>query len=146
MRKVPATCLSLAAAWSLLLLVGAATVPVYSGESTTVAGDGSQTTMSTSATLLQENGAWVLVLLSVPAVAVLLTAGLLAIEPRHRWAVWAAWGPTGLVGIIAVLGMMTIGVFLLPVAVLLGISTLTVTLDPASTSKPVSGLPPTAPR
>lgn len=142
MRKLPMICVSLAAAWTLLLFVSAATVPVYSGYSTTTTSDGSRSTTSTSATLLQENGAWVLVLLSVPAVAVVLTAGLLAIESRYRWAGWAAWGPTGLVGILALLGVMTIGIFVLPVAVLLAIATVTVTIDRATPQQPAAGVPP----
>ena len=85
---------------------------------------------------------WVLVVLSIPAVAVIVTAGLLAIEPRHRWAGRVALGPVGLVGILTVLGMLTIGIFLLPVGVLLGVAVLTVTLDRATTSRRRPGPPP----
>ena len=146
MRKVAVFCVSLAGLWTVLLFIGAATVPVYSGSSTTVTSNSSQWTTNTSATALQVNGIWVLVLLAVPAVAVLLTAGLLLIEPRHRWAGWAAWGPVGLVGILTLLGMLTIGVFLLPVGVLLGVAVLTVSLGrvrPSEPSPPV--LPPSTP-
>ena len=146
MRKVAVFCVSLAGLWTVLLFIGAATVPVYSGSSTTVTSDGSQWTTNTSATSLQVNGMWVLVLLAVPAVAVLLTAGLLFIEPRHRWAGWAAWGPVGLVGILTLLGMLTIGVFLLPVDVLLGVAVLTVTLDRVRPYEPPPPeLPPSTP-
>ncbi len=148
MRKASVVCILVAAVWTLLLFIGAITVPVYSGSSSTATSGGSWSTTSTASPLLQENGAWVLVLLSVPAAAVLLTGGLLAIEPRHRWAGWAAWGPVGLVGILSLLGMFTIGIFLLPVVVLLGVAVLIVTLDRATTaSQPSgSGLPPTASR
>ncbi|GAA4760295.1 hypothetical protein GCM10023350_53260 [Nocardioides endophyticus] len=141
MRKVTGTCISVAALWTALLFVGAVTVPVYSGSSTMGTSDGQWTT-TTSATLFQQNGVWVFVLLSVPAVAVLLAAWLLAIEPRHRWARWAAWGPVGLVGVLTVLGILTIGIFLLPVDVLLGIAVLTATLDRTS-SQPPPPWPPT---
>lgn len=145
MRKVIGTCISVAALWTALLFVGAVTVPVYSGSSSMMTSDGSQRTTTTSATLVQENGAWVFVLLSVPAVAVLLTGLLLAIEPRHRWAGWAAWGPLGLVGALTLLGMFTIGIFLLPVDVLLGIAVLTVTLARTSSQPSPPGLPTTTP-
>ena len=144
MRKVTGTCISVAALWTVLLFVGAVTVPVYSGSSTMGTSDGHRTT-TTSATLLQENGVWVFVLLSVPAVAVLLTAWLLASEPGHRWARWAAWGPVGLVGVLTLLGILTIGIFLLPVDVLLGIAVLTATLDRTSSQPPAPGLPTTTP-
>lgn len=144
MRKATLVCVSLAALWTVLLIIGAATVPVYSGSSTTVTSDGGRRTMSTSATALQINGRWVLVLLSVPAVTVLLTAGLVALQPRHRWASRAAWVPVGVVGVLAVLGMLTIGIFLLPVVVLLGIAVLIATLDrSASAQPPPPGLPST---
>ncbi len=136
MRKVAVFCLSLAGLWTVLLFIGAATVPVYSGSSTTVTSSGSEVTTNTSATALQVNGNWVLVLLAVPAIAVLLTAVLLSIEPRHRWAGWAAWAPVGLVGILTLLSMLTIGVFLLPVAVLLGVAVLTVALARVHPSGP----------
>jgi hypothetical protein len=146
MRKAAVSCLSLAGLWTVLLLIGAATVPVYSGSSTTVTSGGSESTTTTSATALQVNGMWVLVLLAVPAFAVLVAAGLLFIEPRHRWAGWAAWGPVGLVGLLTLLGMLTIGVFLLPVAALLGVAVLTVTLDRSRSSEPAPpGLPPSTP-
>ena len=144
MRKVTVVCVSLAALWTVMLFIGTATVPIYSGSSTTLTSDGARWTTSTSATALEMNGPWVFVLLSVPAVAVLLTAGLLALEPRHRWAVWAAWGPVGLVGILAALGMLTIGIFLLPVVGLLGIAVLIATFDRATSAlPPPPGLTPT---
>lgn len=146
MRKLTVVCVSLAGLWTAVLFVGAATVPAYSGFSTTVTSAGAQSTTWTSATLLQENGTWVFVLLAVPAVAVLLTAGLLIIEPRHRWAGWAAWVPVGLVSVLTLLGMLTIGVFLLPVGALLGAAVLTATVDrvPSSETLP-SGPPPSTP-
>ena len=146
MRRVAVTCVSLAALWTVLLFVGAVTVPIYSGSSTTMTSSGSERTTTTSATLLQENGTWALVLLTVPAVAVVLTATLLSIEPRHRWAGWAAWGPVGLLGIVTLLGMLTIGIFLLPVDALLGTAVLVVNRGRVVATQPLSaGPPPSAP-
>lgn len=146
MRKVVVACLSLAALWTVLLFVGAATLPLYSVSSTTVTSNGRQETVRSTATLLQANGGWVFVILTIPALAVLLTAGLLALEPHHRWAGWAAWAPVSLVGILAVLGMLTIGAFLLPVVGQLGIAVLIVTLARVPSAQPsLLDVPPAAP-
>ena len=103
MRRVAVVCVSLAAIWTVLLFVGAAKAPLYSGSSTTVSHSGTQVTKTTSATSLEANGPRVFVLLALPAVAVLLTAGLswhsnratagLAGRPGCPW-VWSASSPS----------------------------------------------------
>jgi hypothetical protein len=104
--------------WSVAVVVAAMVVPAYSGSGVTSTG----ATFTTSATLVGENGAGVLAVVTLPAVATLLVWGAL-----HRycsrgsaWARPAAWALIGLIGLLCLVGVMTIGIFLLPVAVLLG--------------------------
>src|SRR5690349_8087846 len=102
--------------WSVGLLVGALTLPVY--ERVTVTASGS---IESSATLVEENGGVVLAIVAIPLV---VTAGVaLALRSRYRN---HRKGPgvvatvlTGLVLVLCVLGMLTIGVFVLPVAIAL---------------------------
>jgi len=106
----------IAVLWSVGLLVGALTLPVY--ERVTVTANGS---IGSSATLVEENGGAVLAIVAIPLV---VTAGVaLALRSRYRK---HRKGPgvvapvlTGLVLIFCVLGMLTIGVFVLPVAIAL---------------------------
>ncbi len=67
-------------------------------------------------TLLQVNGPPVLVPLSLPFLAVVAVALLLPKHPRLAGAV------TVLVLVFCLLGMLTVGVFVLPVAILLAVA------------------------
>ena len=97
--------MGVATLWSVGLLVGAATVPVY----------------SSGGTLTGVNGDGVLAIVAIPLV---ITVGVaFALWHRHRT---GRMGPgviapvlTGLVLVFCVLGMLTIGVFVLPVAIAL---------------------------
>ena len=109
-----------AAVWSVGLLVVANVVPLYAGTTTTstTATDGGPvdvTTERVSATLVEINGPGALAILAVPLVVTVLVALLLWRTRVPRPAVVAAWLLAALLGVFSVLGMMTIGVLVLPV-------------------------------
>jgi hypothetical protein len=89
------------------LIVGAFTVPAYNG--------------TVSPTLIQENGLGVLAPVSIPFVIALAVSVALLWRHRHRkhGAGVFAWTVTGLLCVFCFLGILTIGVFVLPVAILL---------------------------
>jgi hypothetical protein len=118
-----------------LLLAGAFLVPVYSGQAVT--SDGTNTTVvSTSGTLIGENGTDVIPFVAMPLVLAVIawvglrrecTAGSCA---GRRVAKASAW----LLGALAVLGAMTIGVFVAPIALLLGLGIAVTPHGPAPTA------------
>jgi hypothetical protein len=69
--------------------------------------------------LVQVNGPKVLLPVGVPLAVVVLVALALTVARRHsvRWPTVVAWVLSGLLGCLALLGLLTIGVFVLPVAV-----------------------------
>ena len=108
--------LVVAGLWGLGLLVAAVTVPVYSGSTVGASG-----VVESSATLVEENGDGILAIVAVPLV-VSLGVALVLRARSHR----GQRGPgvlasvlTGLVLVFCLLGMLTIGVFVLPVAIAL---------------------------
>ena len=120
--------LTIAAAWSALLALGGSfLVPAYSSSSVSSSSVGpagsrvTRTIVTSSQTLLQANGLRVLVLLALP----LLAVGVVAFSLRKRWVTGRpgpgvlAWTVSGFVGIVSLLGILTIGIVVLPVAVLL---------------------------
>lgn len=99
-------------AWALALIAAAVLAPVYTG-----AGPGG----TSSSTLVQENGPRVLLVIVVPAV---LTAVAWAALHRRcskgsRRAARLAWAIVSALAALAILGAATIGLFVLPVALLL---------------------------
>ncbi|MFL5909137.1 MAG: hypothetical protein ACJ768_00985 [Gaiellaceae bacterium] len=113
-------------AWSLVLVAAALVVPVYSG--TTQSGSGPR--ISTSATLVDVNGTQALLVIAVPA---LLTAiAGIALHRRctrgSRQATRLAWVAVYVLAAFGILGAASIGLFVLPVAVLLAAAA---TLTPA---------------
>ena len=104
-----------AALWSVGLVVAALLVPVYD----TGASQPGRSASSVSTTLVQMNGMRVLIPVGVP----LAVVGLVAAALRHRrsrgkqGAGVPAWILGGLLGLLALVGMLTIGIFVLPVAV-----------------------------
>lgn len=117
-----------AAVWSVGLLVGAVTLPVYAGSS--AATDGEPTGATTSATLVEVNGPGVLVVVAIPLVASLAVASLLVVRSRVSagrlpWLVAAAWLAVAGCGALGVLGLPSIGLFVLPVAVALAVAVAT---------------------
>jgi hypothetical protein len=81
---------------------------------------GSLTIVGSSHTLVQINGVRVLLLVALPLVAVALVA--LSLWRRgvrgNPGAGVVAWTLTGVVGALSLLGILTIGMFILPIAVL----------------------------
>lgn len=130
MRRVTIA-LMLAALWSAGLIVAAAVAPAYestsASSSVSVSGSGSPVTVTsppqthTTSTLLAENGPSVLILIAIPLFAVGAVAAALRRRHRHErsGAGPFAWTVVGLLGAFAFVGMMTIGLFILPVVGLL---------------------------
>jgi hypothetical protein len=110
-----------AGVWCVGLIVAAGVVPAYRGSTETsssfsaMAGASPTTvvTANVSRTLVQENGAKVLLVVAVPLLLVVAVALLL---PRHRRLAWAV---TVVVFGFVLAGAFTIGPFVYPVGVLL---------------------------
>jgi len=129
--------LALAAAWSAALVVLAA---VLHGGPTTVLHSGiggvHYTTTTAGVTLIQENGLKVLIPISVPLVAAAVVA--YALRRRRRRALPGAgpvsWGVTIAAGAACLLGLLTVGPFMVPVAVFLVLACGRAPLQPAAVS------------
>jgi len=118
--------LVLAALWAAGLLVAAVTAPAYRGissSSTSTPGGAPATveTTTSTATLVEENGVGVLAVVAIPLVAVVAVA--LALARRRRRALPGAgpvaWTVVALLGGFTFLALLTIGIFVVPVAGLL---------------------------
>ncbi len=102
--------------WSLGLLVAALIAPVYSTSSTS---DVNGVTLG-NATLVQVNGAWVLILVGIPAaMSAVVIVALRARRSGARWGAPLAWTAIALLTAEALVGFMTIGLFIVPAIVLL---------------------------
>jgi hypothetical protein len=103
--------------WGLALLVGAATLPFYSGMHVSVACPGCPEVTSTDTqTLLEVNGARVLIVVGIPLlIAALVTLTLWSGRPS----VAAAWVLVGLLWLLTLLAMLSIGFFFVPATLLL---------------------------
>ena len=102
-------------AWGVALIVAAFVAPAYSVD----VGPGGQ---QTTTTLVDENGLAVLVVVAVPAV---IAAIVWAVLHRHRTtgrSAGAAWVLVALLGAFSVLSLASIGVFILPVVVMLALA------------------------
>lgn len=99
-----------AAAWGLLLVVVGFLVPAY--QSTGMSSSGELT--QSSETLVGMNGPGVAVVLALPLLVTVLVACALLLRAR-RAAMPVAWALTALLAVFNVLGMLTIGVFVVPV-------------------------------
>lgn len=93
--------------WGLALIGGALLVPVYGSE-------------SASATLVDENGAAVLIPVAVPALIAALV--WVALWRGSRASGYVAWSLIGALGVFCLLAILSIGLFALPVAVLLALA------------------------
>ena len=107
--------------WSLALVVAALTVPVYSGETTSSDSTGATIATSTSATLVEVNGWWGLVVACLPLLACLVVGALL-LGPGGGAARGAAVVVVALLGVVTVLGLLSIGIFILPVTLALALA------------------------
>jgi hypothetical protein len=111
-----------AAAWSVLLLVAAFTFPAYgtSSSSASLDANGNLTNgaeITGTATLVGVNGLYAALLVCIPLAVTAAVALLLRIGVRPARV--AAWVLVGLLGAFTVLGLMSIGLFILPVTVAL---------------------------
>ena len=99
-----------AAIWGLGLVVAGLLVPAYQSTEMSSSGELAQTTK----TLVGMNGPGVLVVLAVPFLVTLLVASALLARSR-RAALPFAWALTALLAAFNLVGMLTVGVFVLPV-------------------------------
>jgi len=98
-----------AAVWASALVAAGFLVPVYTTETVSSSGELAQRTE----TVVGANGPGAVVVLAVPLLATVLVACALLVPARAGLPV--AWALTALLGVLTVLGMLTIGVFVLPV-------------------------------
>ena len=105
-------------AWSVGLVPAALVAPLYSG----TAASGSGPTTSTSSTLVEVNGAQVLLIVAVPALLAALAGIALHRKCAHGSlrAERLAWVAVSVLGALAILGAASIGLLVLPIALLLG--------------------------
>lgn len=115
--------LAVATLWSAALVVAGATLSAYGGQSESMACTAGarcteQIVAAPSQTLVQANGLGVLAPLSLPLLATLVVA--VALWRRHGrgrpGAGPVAWTAAAAMGALTLLGVLTIGLFLLPVA------------------------------
>lgn len=111
--------LVIATIWSAGLVIAAVLAPAYRGSSASSSG----TVTHTSATLVEENGLRVLAPVSVPLLAVGAVTFSLRRRRRHEkpGAGALAWTVLALLGGFTFLAMFSIGVFILPVVVLVSV-------------------------
>jgi len=112
--------LGVAFVWGVLVIVGAGTMPLYSGESikTTydpVTGTSATSATTVSATLVGQNGGYAYIIAALPLVAVTVIALAMALRDPRRGTPPVAWIVLGLFGAFNLLAMLTVGVFFLPV-------------------------------
>ncbi|MDA8284011.1 MAG: hypothetical protein M0Z42_12140 [Actinomycetota bacterium] len=128
--------LGTAALWSVGLVIAALTAPFYSSMSASSTSPSSPSGASghlmttpaqvthASATLVQVNGFKVLAPVSLPFLAVAVVAFVLWRRRKKEspGAGWLAWTVTVLLVGVALLGMLSIGPFIVPVAVLVAVA------------------------
>ncbi len=104
-------------AWGLALVPAALLLPAYQGSTSSSNG----VTSHTSATLVAENGPWVLGIVALPALLALLAwFGLhrrCASASKHGGAL--AWTAIAVIAVLSLLAAASIGPYLLPAALLL---------------------------
>lgn len=108
--RISQIALAVAVLFGVGLIVAGFVAPLYSSESASSSGEVTRGT----ATLVEMNGAGVLVALSLPLVMAVVVGCALS-QRRRRGAVALAWTVTGLLGVFTLLAMLSIGVFILPV-------------------------------
>jgi hypothetical protein len=119
--------------WSIALVVGALTLPAYSGDMAATDTTGADASSSTTATLVAVNGWWGLVIAGIPLAACVLVGALL-LGPAGRAAQVAAAVVVALLGALTVLSLLSIGLFLVPAVAGLGLAVLVaLTASPAKT-------------
>ncbi len=129
-RRVMIRLIGTALVWSVGLIVAAVLLPTYDGQTVTNANG----VTLTSSTFVAVNGAWSLIPVSMPAIACVVVA--VAIHRRWRWIAVAA---VGLLTALSLLAILSIGVFVLPVVVLLAFAVSLAPPAAASGAHPVHG-------
>jgi hypothetical protein len=106
--------------WSVGLALAALLLPAYNGQ--TISNVNGLTL--TTATFVQVNGLRALTLVAIPAIVSVIVAFALWQRHRHQanWTGWVAWTAIGLLALETLLGITTIGLFIIPVPVLLAVS------------------------
>lgn len=99
--------------WTVLVGVGLAVGPTGRSESVTVLSDGTQTTESASTTLVESEGASILVVLAVPVLAAAASVTVAMSPSARRWRAVVA----GVMVAGCLLGAASIGIFYLPAAI-----------------------------
>jgi hypothetical protein len=108
-----------AVVWSAGLVLAALVWPAYSTGETSADG----VTLG-HATLVQVNGTRALVLMAIPlAISGVVLAAIRMRRAGARWAGPVAWTAIGVLTIECLVGIMTIGLFILPVPILLAAAT-----------------------
>ncbi len=119
LRLAEGLALAAALAWSALIVVAAALVPVYQSETATTSkaesGTVAHTVTQGSSTLVDENGSGTLVIVAIPLLVSVLVACALWVRGSRRGAGLVAWALTGLLVCFNLLAMLSIGVFIVPV-------------------------------
>ena len=119
--------------WGVALVAGAFVVPVYGGLSISAGSSGEQVTHSYSSTLVEENGLSALIPVAIPLVLAALV--WFALHRRcsrgSRWGGPIAWSLVAVLGLFSLVAVWTIGLFVFPAVVLLGISAAVTPLAPA---------------
>lgn len=115
--------LGLAAVWSVALIVLAFVAPTYGTTTSEATMDGSGQITTGTATAVQVNGPYVVMLLLIPLAA----TGIVAIALRYAWhpdGRLIAWMVTILLCAFCVVGAMSIGIFVAPIAIALVVACL----------------------
>jgi hypothetical protein len=129
--------IALAVAWGVALMAAALLLPVYgsdssSGSASSSGGGVVTATHSSTSTPVQENGYWVLIPVAVP----LLLAAIVWIALRRkrsrggRASGYLAWSSIGVLSAFCLLAILSIGVFVVPMAAMLAVAA---SLTPAGT-------------
>lgn len=123
-----AIALGFAVVWSAVLLVSAVTVPAYQSETRSTSGE----VVRDTATLVEVNGPWALVVVAAPLVATAVVAWALWSGGSRRGAVLTAWAAVGLLTALSVLALLSVGLFFLPTALALALACGLGTMGPSA--------------
>jgi hypothetical protein len=123
-----AVALGFAVVWSGVLLVSAVTVPAYESETRSTGGE----VVRDTATLVEVNGPWALVVVAAPLVATAVVAWALWSGGSRHGAVLAAWAAVGLLTALSVLALLSVGMFFLPTALALALACGLGTMGPSA--------------
>jgi hypothetical protein len=118
LRRAEWIALVVALFWSAALLVAAVLTPAY--QSTTETSSGTVT--HGSATLVNENGAGVLLIIGMPLLVTLMVGYALWRRGARRGAGPVAWTLTGLLAGFNLVAMLSIGPFIVPVTACLAVA------------------------